>query len=179
MDTAHLKIIFAGSVGAGKSSSIQAISDIELVNTEEIASDEVRLMKETTTVAMDYGQMNLEDGTKLHLYGAPGQKRFDFMWEILAEGAIGIILLIDDAAADPMAELNDYLQAFKGQLNSRSMVIGITRTDLSESYELNAYRDLVSSYDTLTPVFTVDAREEFQVKTLVRALLYRMDPWLN
>lgn len=178
-DATHLKIVFAGSVGAGKTTSIQAISDVDLISTEEAASDEVRLIKETTTVAMDYGQMNLPDGTKLHLYGAPGQGRFNFMWEILAQGSIGVILLIDDASHDPLEEMKGYLEAFSEQLNGRSIVIGITRTDLNADHDLNTYRDFVAQYDASAPVFTVDARDKQQVKTLVRAMLYRIDPWLS
>lgn len=178
-DTTHLKIVFAGSVGAGKTTSIRAISDVELVSTEELASDEVRQLKETTTVALDYGQMNLPDGTKLHLYGAPGQGRFDFMWEILAKGSIGVILLIDDASPSPLEELRAYLEAFSEQLENRAIVIGVTRTDLNADHDLNSYRDFVAEYDPSTPVFTLDARKRHQVKTLVRTMLYRIDPWLS
>ena len=130
-------------------------------------------------MAMDYGQMNLPDGTKLHIYGAPGQGRFDFMWDILAQGSIGVILLIDDASDDPLAELELYLKAFSQQMESRSIVIGITRADLEAGHDLETYRDFVAKYDESTPVFTLDAREPSQVKTLVRTMLYRIDPWLN
>jgi len=178
-DTSHLKIVFAGSVGAGKSTSIQAVSDIDVICTEEATSDEWRLRKDLTTVAMDYGQMNLDDGTKIHIYGAPGQQRFSFMWEILANGALGVILLVDDTAPNPLGEIEFYLKAFAAQLESRSLVIGITRSDLNSRHDLDVYRRLVASYDPTLPVFTIDARESRQVKTLTRALLYRIDPWLH
>jgi signal recognition particle receptor subunit beta len=177
--TAHLKIIFAGSVGAGKSCSIQTVSDVPVVSTEENASDETKLRKDLTTVAMDYGQMNLEDGTIIHLYGAPGQGRFDFMWEILAQGSLGVVLLIDDTSKAPMEELEAYLKAFSEQLNSRKLVIGITRSDLNAEHNIKAYREFVARHDRTTPVFSMDAREPDQVKTLIRALLFRIDPWLS
>ncbi len=75
------KIIFAGPVGAGKTQAIRSLSDKEVVTTEELASDDVKMMKKTTTVAMDYGIMKLPTGEQVRLYGTPGQKRFDFMWE--------------------------------------------------------------------------------------------------
>ena len=67
------KIIFAGPVGAGKTTSIASISDIEPLETEENATDEVRHLKEKTTVAMDYGLITLASGEHIHLYGVPGQ----------------------------------------------------------------------------------------------------------
>lgn len=76
-------ILFMGPVGAGKTQAIDTISDIEVVNTDERASDQTRLMKSSTTVSMDVGTLQLGEGAKLRLYGAPGQDRFDFMWDIL------------------------------------------------------------------------------------------------
>ena len=69
------KLVFAGPVGAGKTTAIQSLSDIEVVRTEANATDEVRLLKQTTTVAMDYGRMNLPNGDQVRLFGTPGQKR--------------------------------------------------------------------------------------------------------
>ena len=77
------KLVFAGPVGAGKTTAVQSLSDIEVVSTESVATDETRRLKRTTTVAMDYGVMRLDNGDQVHLYGTPGQKRFDFMWDIL------------------------------------------------------------------------------------------------
>ena len=101
--TTLYKIVFAGSVGSGKTTAIQSLSDIEVVSTEANASDEVRKLKPTTTVAMDYGLMRLDNGDQVRLYGAPGQKRFDFMWDILTENALGLVLLVNAAAQDPVA----------------------------------------------------------------------------
>ena len=83
------KIIFAGPVGAGKTTAIDTISDIPVVSTEQAASDEVALRKSNTTVAMDYGVLNLDDGLRVHLYGAPGQDCFDFMWKFSPLAAWG------------------------------------------------------------------------------------------
>ncbi len=174
----HLKIIIAGSVGAGKTTSISAISDVAVVSTEEATTDETHLLKDLTTVAMDYGQIHLDDGTKIHVYGAPGQRRFDFMWEILSEGALGVILLIDDTAVSPLSEMESYFDAFSQQLDSHTLVVGITRTDLNENHNINDYRKFISSYDRTIPLFSIDSRIKDDVKKLVRTLLYRIDPWL-
>ena len=92
------KLVFAGPVGAGKTTAIQTLSDIEVVSTDAHASDEVRLLKKTTTVAMDYGLMKLASGDQVRLYGTPGQQRFDFMWEILSENALGLVLMLKASA---------------------------------------------------------------------------------
>lgn len=77
----HNKIIFSGTVGAGKSTAINALSDILPVSTEALASDEIAGIKKTTTVAMDYGVLNLPDGEKVMLYGTPGQERFSLGYD--------------------------------------------------------------------------------------------------
>jgi uncharacterized protein len=178
MRMGNLKIVFAGSVGAGKTTAIQSVSDVEVVQTDEIATDEVQQMKAKTTVAMDYGQMNLEENTLLHLYGAPGQGRFDFMWEILSLGALGVIVLIDSASSDPFAQIDTYIAGFEQQLREGNMVIGLSRTDLNEQFQLDEYRSYICRHDPGIPLLTVDTRERQQVKILVKTLLYRIDPWL-
>ena len=99
------KIIFTGPVGAGKTTAIGAISDIPTVVTDASASDMTLNRKGYTTVALDYGLLYLDDRTKVHLYGTPGQERFDFMWEILTNGGIGLILLLDNSRANPLKDM--------------------------------------------------------------------------
>jgi signal recognition particle receptor subunit beta len=84
------KIIFTGPVGVGKTTAIQSISDVPPIKTDAAAGDMTKARKSETTVAMDYGIMHLDDGEKIHLYGTPGQERFDFMWDILSVGGLGL-----------------------------------------------------------------------------------------
>ena len=123
------KLVFAGPVGAGKTTAVQALSDIEVVSTESVATDETRRLKRTTTVAMDYGVMRLDNGDQVHLYGTPGQKRFDFMWEILAETALGLVLLLKGDAADPVADLRTYVNEFRSFIDQTGLVVGITHAE--------------------------------------------------
>ena len=83
------KIIFTGPVGVGKTTAIAALSDEPPVQTDASASDMTAVRKGYTTVAMDYGLIQLDENTKIHLYGTPGQERFDFMWDILSQGSMG------------------------------------------------------------------------------------------
>lgn len=87
-----------GPVGAGKTTAIHTLSDIEVVHTEARATDATRHLKATTTVSMDVGVLHLPGNDKLRLYGAPGQDRFDFMWDILLEQAKAAIVLTDTTA---------------------------------------------------------------------------------
>ena len=90
------KIIFTGPVGVGKTTAISALSDEPPVQTDASASDMTLVRKGYTTVAMDYGVIHLDEETKVHLYGTPGQERFNFMWEILSQGSMGLVLLLDN-----------------------------------------------------------------------------------
>ncbi len=92
------KIIVTGPFNSGKTAFISTISDIEVVTTERKITTEDRGIKAETTVAMDYGRVEL-DGKVLHLNCTPGQARFDFMWEILAREMNGFIVLVD--STDP------------------------------------------------------------------------------
>lgn len=173
------KIIFAGPVGAGKTTAISAVSDILVVGTEARASDDVALRKNTTTVAMDYGVLNLADGEKVHLYGTPGQERFSFMWEILSEGAMGFVILIDSARPDPMADFELYLNAFRKLIAKcgDAAVIGVTRTELNPHTDLlDRLNERLAAMKLSIPVFEVDGRQREDVKQMLLALLTLFDP---
>ncbi|TXI48679.1 MAG: GTP-binding protein [Lysobacter sp.] len=172
------KIIFAGPVGAGKTTAIGAISDIPVVSTEGAATDEVALRKARTTVAMDYGVLQLADGGKVHLYGAPGQDRFDFMWDILTVGGIGLVLMLDQMRPDPVADLEHFLDAFAGfvKRTEGAMVIGISRMDLRPGATVEPIRAKLLEKGWNVPVFEVDARERDDVRRLILALLSLVDP---
>ena len=172
------KIIFTGPVGAGKTTAISAISDIEPFATEEVATDETSEIKERTTVAMDYGMMKLEDGNRIHLYGTPGQERFNFMWEILAEGGIGLILLINNLNPEPLKDLEYYLSQFEDFIKKTGVAIGITRTADKPKPDIDEYAALLANRQMVVPLFEVDARNKRDIVMLTQSLLYSLDPGL-
>lgn len=172
------KIIFTGPVGAGKTTAINAISDKATVGTDAVASDMTKNRKASTTVAMDYGVMNLAGGEKIHLYGTPGQERFDFMWDILTTGGIGLILLLDNTRADPFQDLKFFLNAFDDFIQSTGVAIGVTQMDLSATPTIADYHRQLQGMSIKPPVFAVDAREYNDVSLLVQSLLYSLDPGL-
>jgi signal recognition particle receptor subunit beta len=165
------KLIFTGPMGAGKTTAIASISEVPPIRTDVRASDDARQRKETTTVAMDYGYISLDDGSRIHLYGTPGQQRFDYMWTILTQGGIGLVLLLDNASADPIADLEFYLDAFKDFIERTGVVIGVTRMDMSRRLALEDYQQKLFERGQIYPVFEVDARQPNDVKILIHALL--------
>ena len=107
-----VKMVISGAVNAGKTEFIKSISEIEVVSTERRATDDTKLIKKETTVAMDFGRIAIADDLVLHLFGTPGQKRFDFMWEILSEGMLGLVILVDSTRPETFRETNRIIDFF-------------------------------------------------------------------
>ncbi len=163
-------------MGAGKTTAIQAISDVETISTNERASDMTQSRKNETTVAMDYGVMNLSNSLRIHLYGTPGQERFNFMWDILSKGGIGLILLLDNSRRDPFNDFRFFADSFKDFIKSTRMVVGITRMDEANTPTLREYHDWADKAELKAPIFEVDARQKKDVSTLVETLILAIDP---
>lgn len=176
------KIIFAGPVGAGKTSAISALSDTPMVSTNVQASDMTLNRKEQTTVAMDYGTLHLDAQTKIHLYGTPGQERFDFMWEILAQGGLGLVLLLDNTRPHPKKDLHFFLHAFKEYIARVPVVIGIVKTDIQRHPTPADYAQMLPEItrdlemlNPVPPIFEIDGRRKEDIQQIVMALLYAID----
>lgn len=163
------KIVFGGTMGAGKSEAIKMISDIPVIQTETINTDSSAHSKYLTTVGIDYGEIILDDETKVGLYGTPGQNRFDFMWSIICKGAIGIIILIDHSSVESINDLDFYLNNFKEYSNN--IVIGITHLDQKNDQMLKIYRNYMRNNNYRYPLFGVDARQKDDVLLMIEALI--------
>lgn len=118
------KIVVTGPFNAGKTAFIHAISDIAIVTTERRISDNsiATAGKSETTVAMDYGQKRLGDAL-LHLYGTPGQARFEFMWSILAKEMDAFVLVIDSADRGSLMDAKQMLRQFRKQAKVPYVVV--------------------------------------------------------
>lgn len=131
-----MRLVITGPVGAGKSTFIRTISEITPVDTDRRATDETQLFKAKTTVALDFGRLQFNHNMALHLYGTPGQARFDFMWDILIRKAHGYMLLV--AANKPGEFLNARrIINFMNQRVNIPMVIGLTHCDCSGAWPVD------------------------------------------
>jgi signal recognition particle receptor subunit beta len=164
------KIVFGGTMGAGKTEAITTLSEIPVLQTEALNTDTFAHEKMLTTVGIDYGEISLGQDAKIGLYGTPGQARFQFMWPLIAKGALGIILLIDHSSDQSLEDLKGYLNAF-GDMATHEFVIGITHVDEKPDKSLESYRQYVQQLDQVYPVFAVDARKKDDIFLLINCLI--------
>lgn len=170
----RLKIVFSGPMGAGKTQAIATLSDIPVVSTEVQNTDMEANVKALTTVGMDYGELSIEGGASIGLYGTPGQERFSFIWPILSQGALGVVILIDHSAADPVADLQNYLGTFDKIYQGR-LVVGVSQVDKKPEREFAIYRDWLDAQGRNLPVFAVDMRKREDVLLLVESIITSLE----
>lgn len=167
-------ILFMGPVGAGKTQAIRTLSDIETVGTDVQASDWASLIKPQTTVTMDVGMLELDQGDRVRLLGAPGQDRFDFMWDILLKQAQAVVVLIDHSRDSRLADLDHFIRQIGWRVENRRLplIIGVTHVDIQPTRDLETYHRRIYQLSPhyacgVVPVFPVDARNTTDVRALV------------
>ena len=168
------KILFTGTMGAGKTTAIGAISEIAPLNTD-VHNNDLSVLKAMTTVGLDYGEVTLEGGEKIRLYGTPGQQRFDFMWQILSKGALGLIMLIDNSRPDPLADLDMYLEGFADLIARTGCVVAVGKTESHPTPDLDAFAARMQAKGVLSPVVATDVRDPQQVLQLLDLLLLQLE----
>ena len=169
-DSQDIKIVFVGPPGAGKSTAIRSISDNPPVSTEVPASDEDRL----TTVALDFGEMTLDSGEVVHLFGVPGQGRFDFIWPMISDGALGTLFFLDARHPEPLKELDMYLDNFSAML-SGACVLLVTQGDrANHGFDLRRFEEHLRQRRTPMAVIRIDPRQRNDVLYAINVLLETM-----
>lgn len=167
-----LKIVLAGPVGAGKTTTLRALADTKPISTEMPLSDGPMGEKTTTTVAMDFAVVMLDDGTPLQMYGLPGQDYLSHMRPIILNGALGVILLLSADSPLLIDECNQWLASIREHAPDRPIAIGITKSDDAKGFQMNTLREHLMDFEPPIPAFTIDAREREEARQLVRALVY-------
>jgi signal recognition particle receptor subunit beta len=167
-----MRLVVTGPVGAGKSTFIRSVSEIEVVDTDRRATDETGLLKKKTTVAFDFGRLQFGSTMALHLYGTPGQSRFDFMWDILIQKAHAYILLV---AAHRPHEFR-YARRILSFMKKRSqapLIIGVTHLDQPNAWSIDNIPLALGYVDASTcpPIVAVHAAQSASVAQTIMTLV--------
>lgn len=174
------KVLFTGSVSSGKTTAVKSLSSIETIDTDASASDSVIRRKEKTTIAMDYGVLELSENAKLHLYGTPGQERFKFMWQLMMSDIVhdaeALILLVDNTRKDPFKDIRFYIEEFRDFIIRRRLIIAVTHADLKSNPDAKVYMQELKAMGLFTSVIFVDARDPSSVLKIVKELVGDYEP---
>ncbi len=165
-----VKIVVTGPFAAGKTTLIRTISEITVLSTERGITDSTRARKSETTVAMDFGRITIDRDLVLYLFGTPGQERFDFMWEILGEGMLGYVVLVDAEREDSLAEAAGILGAFR-RMARVPYVVALNRSAGIDEAEEQRIRDRLELRPDIA-LLPCDATDKESVKSVLLALLY-------
>jgi small GTP-binding protein len=165
-----VKMVITGPFSSGKTEFIRSISEIEVVSTERDIKTPAEQVKDQTTVAMDFGRITVDDDLVLYLFGTPGQRRFDFMWEILAEGMLGFVVMVDSAKPETFREAKSILETFRAYAPT-PYVVAANKQDHPDAWAPEDLRIALRIEDgvKLLPCVAMDKES---VKNVLLELLY-------
>ncbi len=168
-----VKIVIAGGFGTGKTTMVSSVSEIPPLKTEELLTeagvhvDDLAGIegKDTTTVALDFGRITINASVVLYLFGTPGQNRFWFMWDELAHGAIGAVILVDTRRLDSSFPSIDFFEH-----RGIPFVVAVNCFDGGQLYTVDEVRHALDLDDAI-PVVLCDARDRESSKTVLVDLI--------
>jgi hypothetical protein len=163
-------MVITGAVNSGKTQFLRTRSEIDVVSTERRTTDETRFLKQETTVAMDFGRITVDQDLVLYLFGTPGQKRFDFMWEILSEGMLGFVVVVDSTRPETFREARSILDTFRGYA-STPYVVAANKQDQEDAWTPEDLR-IALKVDSRVKLLPCVAHDKESVKNVLLELLY-------
>jgi signal recognition particle receptor subunit beta len=171
--TVSAKIVVAGGFGVGKTTFVGSVSEVPPLNNEAWMTEAgtgvdepVDAGKSTTTVAMDFGRITLHPDLLLYLFGTPGQPRFWFLWDDLARGALGAVVLVDTRRLDQSFAAINYFE----KDSELPFVVAVNRFDGELHHDLDEVRDALA-LPADVPLLTCDARERGSTVEALRRLV--------
>lgn len=165
-----VKMVVTGPFNAGKTEFIRSVSEIDVVSTERKITAEAERIKDTTTVAMDFGRITVDQDLVLYLFGTPGQKRFDFMWEILSEGMLGFIVMVDSSRPETFREARGILETFRAYAPT-PYVVAANKQDKDDAWDLDDMR-IALRLDPKVKLLECVATDKENVKAVLLELLF-------
>ncbi len=165
-----VKMVVTGPFSSGKTQFISTISEIDVVRTERKISSDAEKIKESTTVAMDFGRITVDAELVLYLFGTPGQRRFDFMWEILSEGMLGFVVMVDSSRPETFREAKSILETFRAYAPT-PYVVAANKQDHSEAWAPEDLR-IALRLDPNVKLLPCVATNRESVKAVLLELLY-------
>lgn len=166
-----VKMVVTGPFNAGKTEFIRSVSEIDVVSTErKISSAPEKKVKSATTVAMDFGRITVDDDLVLYLFGTPGQRRFDFMWEILSEGMLGFVVMVDSTRPETFREARSILETFRAYAPT-PYVVAANKQDLEDAWDIEDMRHALR-LDPNVKMLSCVATDRKSVKDILLELLY-------
>ena len=166
----NVKMVVTGPFNSGKTEFIRSVSEIDIVSTEKRISRKAEQVKPTTTVAMDFGRITIDEELVLYLFGTPGQRRFEFMWEILSEGMLGFVVMVDSARPETFREARSILETFRAYAPT-PYVVAANKQDLADAWDPQDLR-IALRLDKSVQLLPCVAQKKEQVKEVLLALLY-------
>ena len=168
-----VKIVVGGGFGVGKTTAVSAISEIVPLSTEAPMTSVAAAIdrgakvpgKTTTTVALDFGAITIDEGMKLYLFGTPGQDRFGFMWHDIVQGALGALVIVDSRRLDECYPAVDYFEKVR-----LPFVVAVNLFDGQLEHKLEDIRWALAIGDDV-PIITVDARARLSVRDALLTVL--------
>lgn len=169
------RVAFVGPFGVGKTTALRAISDIEVVDTDVTTTERRTDLpdKTQTTVGFDYGELKLEDGQRIGLFGLPGQDRFDAVWRTVLPGASAVVLWIYGNNPHAARELEQWLRSLEGCVAMEILSVAVTRLPEGTDTELALapLRQVLERFNPVSPLLTADPRQAEDVRLAVAIAL--------
>ncbi len=165
----HKKIAFIGSLGSGKTTIIEHLTQINAFNTDIQLTE--NMDRKMTTLGIDYGQINIDKTTSFGLYGVPGQRKFSFIWDFVKVGLWATVILVKNNDQTSVNELNYLLDYFEISSNSLCL-IGVTHADINHDEKTyHKVQNILDHKKLIVPVYTIDSRTSKCTELIINTLI--------